>query len=48
MAITTMAIEAGASARRSTLDRLRRGDKIFHGLTFSAAMVSVMASRAVA
>jgi phosphate transport system permease protein len=48
MATTTSAIDAGASARRSALDRLRRGDKLFHGLTFSAALLVLVMLGAIA
>jgi phosphate transport system permease protein len=48
MAITTVATDVGASARRSALDRLRRGDKIFHGLTFSAALLVLVMLGAIA
>jgi phosphate transport system permease protein len=48
MAIAANADGNDASARRSALDRLRRGDKIFHGLTFSAALLVLVMLGAIA
>ncbi len=48
MAGVLVATDSGPAVRRSALERLRRGDQIFHGLTFGAALLVLVILVAVA